>query len=323
MRAAELTVGLRNYATSAPADWRHLLAQARAADAAGVDRIFVSDHLVFGDDLGDYGRPERGGRAGGKQPTGPDGDWLEPLTVLAAMAAVTTNVRLATNVLVAPLRPAVLLAKTAATVDVLSHGRLELGVGIGWQEAEYRALGLDFTRRGRLLDELLAACRELWTAREAHFTGESIAFTGVHMMPKPTRPGGVPIWIGGGALRAVARRLAAHGDGWIPWGATPGTFLDIVERMRPLVADAGGDLDRLRIAYSLTPAFTAAGAIDHAAMFAAVPSLLGRGVTDFRTLLRVSTDFHAALDMLAELAERFAGAVGRPPGTTLANRPNG
>jgi len=84
----ELTVGLRNFAATPPADWRHLLDQARAADAAGIDRVFVSDHVAFGRDLTGYADPAAGGLDGGRQPTGPDGDWLEALTVLAAMAAI-------------------------------------------------------------------------------------------------------------------------------------------------------------------------------------------------------------------------------------------
>lgn len=103
--SVQLSVGVRNFANAPPTDWRHLLDQARAADDAGIDRIFVNDHVVFGSDLSAYGNPRLGGRVGGVQPTGPDGDWLEPLTVLAAMAAVTSRVRLATNVLVAPIRP--------------------------------------------------------------------------------------------------------------------------------------------------------------------------------------------------------------------------
>ena len=306
----ELTVGLRNFAATPPADWRHLLDQARAANDAGVDRVFVSDHVAFGRDLGGYADPGRGGVTGGRQPTGPDGDWLEALTVLAAMAAVTRRVKLATNVLVAPLRPAVVLAKTAATIDVLSAGRFELGVGIGWQEAEYRAAGVDFARRGRILDQTLEACRQLWTANETNLAGDDFELAGIHMMPKPVRATGVPVWIGGRARAVVARRLARYGSGWIPWGATPATFLDDVAEMRRLVGAEGGDPDAIQIAYPLVNAFLPAGAVDYATMFADVPKLAAAGVTDFRTLLRVPQDYDAARAMLAELAERLAEATG-------------
>ena len=307
----ELTVGLRNFAATPPPDWRHLLDQARAADAAGIDRVFVSDHLAFGRDLGAYGDPNTGGVTGGRQPTGPDGDWLEALTVLAAMAAVTIRVKLATNVLVAPLRPAVVLAKTAATIDVLSAGRFELGVGIGWQEAEYRAAGVDFARRGRILDQMLEACRQLWTEPEANFAGDGFSLDGIHMMPKPARAAGVPVWIGGRVRPVVARRLARYGSGWIPWGATPATFLDDVAGMRKLVAAEGADPAAIQIAYPLVNAFLPAGVPDYAAMFADVPRLAAGGVTDFRTLLRVPREYDAARAMLAELAGSFAEAAAR------------
>ena len=122
----------------------------------------VSDHVVFGEDLGAYGDPAVGGTTGGRQPTGPDGEWLEPLTVLSFVAARTSQIRLGTNILLAALRRPVVLAKTLATLDVLSGGRVDLGVGVGWQREEYDAAGLDFDERGRLLDDTLETCRSLW-----------------------------------------------------------------------------------------------------------------------------------------------------------------
>src|SRR5438045_4076097 len=133
------------------------------ADRAGVDRVLVSDHVVLGEHLEEYGRKELGGIAGGRQPTGPDGHWLEPMTLLALIAGRTTRVRLGTGILQAALRRPVVLAKSAATLDVLSGGRLDLGVGVGWQREEYEAAGLDFDARGQLLDDTLAVCHELWT----------------------------------------------------------------------------------------------------------------------------------------------------------------
>ena len=122
----------------------------------------MSDHVVFGERLEEYGRPEIGGQAGGKQPTGPDGHWLEPLTTLSVLAGMTSRIRLGTNILVAALRRPAVLAKSTATLDVLSGGRLDLGVGVGWQREEYEAAGLDFDRRGRLLDHTLEVLQTLW-----------------------------------------------------------------------------------------------------------------------------------------------------------------
>ncbi len=138
--APTLTVGLPNFgAFYARDEWHRFVDLARAADGAGVDRVVVVDHVVMGPNTDAYNW--------GKFPTPPDAPWLEPMTVLAAMAAATTRVRLATGILIAPLRPAVLLAKQAATLDVLSQGRLDLGVGTGWQREEYDAEGLDFAAR--------------------------------------------------------------------------------------------------------------------------------------------------------------------------------
>ena len=142
---------------SAP-DWTPLFEVARAADVAGIDRLVISDHIAFGERLEEYAKPEIGGQAGGKQPTGPDGAWLEPLTTLAVLAGMTKRVRLGTQILIAALRRPVVLAKTAATLDVLSGGRLDLGVGVGWQREEYDAAGLAFEGRGKLLNHTLEVC---------------------------------------------------------------------------------------------------------------------------------------------------------------------
>src|SRR5260370_15946183 len=125
MTPRQLSIMLRTYAAEGHGTWQPVLDTARAADAAGVDRVLVSDHVVFGEHLDAYGRPETGGVTGGRQPTGPDGHWLEPLTTLSVLAGGTSRVRLGTNILIAaPRRPAV-LAKAAATLDVLPGRRLD------------------------------------------------------------------------------------------------------------------------------------------------------------------------------------------------------
>src|SRR3954465_6149142 len=150
-----LSLGVPNFGGWVDGDWRRLLDIARVAEDAGVDRMVVTDHIVLGSGTDAY--------AWGRFPTAPDGPWLEPLTCLTAIAAVTTRLRLATGVLIAPLRPAAVLAKTVATLDVMSGGRVDLGGGVGWHREEYDAVGLDFRARGRLLDETMAACRALWS----------------------------------------------------------------------------------------------------------------------------------------------------------------
>ncbi|WP_157749366.1 TIGR03619 family F420-dependent LLM class oxidoreductase [Jatrophihabitans sp. GAS493] len=306
----QLSIGLRNFASTAPADWRHILDQARAADLAGVDRIFVPDHLAFGSDLTGYSKPGQGGVVGGVQPTEADGEWLDSLTILGAIAAVTDRVRLATNILVAPLRGAVVLAKVASTIDVISHGRFDLGVGIGWQKAEYRAVGVEFSERGRVLDETLAACRDLWTSREASYIAKDFSLDGIHMMPKPVRPDGVPVWIGGRPIPATARRLVRYGTGWIPWGVTSESFGEAAQEMRRLVEDEGGDFGTLQIALGLPTVVSAStGGLDLPAMFEPVPDLVQLGVSDFRTMVRIPHDAEAARSSFEDLLAEFERAL--------------
>ncbi|MBV8951986.1 MAG: TIGR03619 family F420-dependent LLM class oxidoreductase, partial [Actinobacteria bacterium] len=243
MTTPQLSISLRTYAADDPGTWQPILDHARAADAAGVDRVLVSDHVVFGENLEAYGRPETGGVEGGRQPTGPDGYWLEPLTTLSVLCGTTTRVRLGTNILIAALRRPVVLAKAAATLDVLSGGRLDLGVGIGWQREEYEAAGLDFGDRGRQLDLTLEVCRTLWREQRAKVDLPGLAFDAIHMMPKPAQPGGVPIWVSGRLNARVASRLARFGCGWIPWGDDATDLAASIPRMRDAVAAAGGDAD--------------------------------------------------------------------------------
>src|SRR4051794_26100047 len=113
-------MGVPSFAATDPGSWEPLVERAVLLDEVGFDRLVVSDHVAFGTNLDAYGRPELGGQAGGRQPTGPDGHWLEPLTTLTYLAARTTRIRLATGILLAALRRPAVLAKTAATLDVLS-----------------------------------------------------------------------------------------------------------------------------------------------------------------------------------------------------------
>lgn len=208
MAGPTLSLTLPTFGPSLPPDqWHRLLDLARAVDDAGVDRVLLTDHVVMGDRLDRY-------------PFGdfhftPDVPWLEPLSVIAAIAAVTQRVRMSTKILIAPLRPAPLLAKTLATIDHLSQGRVDIGVATGWQREEYDASGLDWARRGQLLTDTLAACRALWGPSPASFRSESFSFDGIWCEPKP-RQARLPIWIAGGPHRRNVDRLVRFGDGWIP-----------------------------------------------------------------------------------------------------------
>jgi probable F420-dependent oxidoreductase len=297
-----------SFAAEDPGDWNSLLQQAEACDQVGIDRLVVSDHVVFGERLDEYGRPEIGGQAGGRQPTGPDGLWLEPLTTLAVVAGRTSRIRLGTNILLAALRRPVVLAKMASTIDVLSGGRLDLGVGVGWQREEYDAAGIPFEERGSVLDETLRICRVLWTERAAAYDSANLHFEKIHMMPKPLQPNGVPLWVSGTVNRRVARRLVEFGTGWIPWGDAAADPQTGIARMGDLLADLDRDIHDFQIVGSL-PLRRAGTDIDPIASVAEVPALKEAGVTDFRIMTRIPSTRGEAIDFLTPLVQAFRQAA--------------
>ena len=304
MTTPELSIQLRTFMNDDPGDWRFVLDQARAADVAGIDRIVVSDHVAFGEDLDAYGDPKKGGSLGGKQPTGPDGHWLEPLTFLMAAGAITERVRLGTAILIAPLRRPVVLAKTAATIDVLTGGRLDLGVGVGWQKEEYDAAGLSYDDRGRLLDHTIEVCQELWRSTTANYSSAELQFENIHQMPKPRQAGGIPIWISGTLNARVIRRLADYGSGWIPWGADGADLTTAIPKLRAALDAAGGDPD-LQVQGHAVPVRDADGALDLPATFAASAPLIEAGVTDLRLTLNHPTTYDEALEVYSEAVSAF------------------
>jgi len=307
--AVRLSTSLRTFAEDDPGGWDRLLEHARVLDVGGIDRLVVSDHVVFGEHLDEYGRPEIGGLAGARQPTGPDGHWLEPMTTLAVLAGITSRVRLGTNILIAALRRPAVLAKTAATLDVLSHGRLDLGVGVGWQREEYEAAGLDFGDRGRLLDHTLEVCQTLWREPRARYESPELRFDAIHMMPKPAQPDGVPLWIGGTVNARVVARVARFGSGWIPWGPAAADLTSGIPAMKDALANAGHDPSDLEIVGHLPALLTEDDSLDRT--MDAVPRLAAIGVTDFRVRLRLPEDPSAALEHVRIVVHAFRSAAGR------------
>ncbi len=305
-----LSVSLRSFAAEDPGGWDHLIEAAEVLDQVGVDRLVLSDHVVFGERLEEYGRPEIGGQAGGKQPTGPDGHWLEPLITLSVIAGRTRRVRLGTNILIAALRRPVVLAKMAATLDVLSGGRLDLGVGVGWQREEYEAAGLRFDSRGETLDETLRVCQLLWRNDRAEYQSSTTSFRAIHMMPKPVQAGGVPFWVSGTVNPRVVRRVAEFASGWIPWGEAAADVRKGIRQMRDGLAATGRDGSDLDVVGTLS-ARKAAGGIDVSATMEAVPDLVEAGVTDLRMAVSIPRDRSEAEDLLAPIVAGFRAATGR------------
>ena len=199
------------------------LVVARAADKAGFDYLAVTDHLITPrNQISKYPYTISGAMVGMD-----DGHCLDQLTTVAFLAACTEKIRLLTSVMVVPHRPAVLAAKMLATIDVLSNGRLILGVGAGWMQEEIETLGAQFETRGKLTDETLAAFKELWTKPAPAFDGSYVKFKDVVFEPKPIQKPHPPIWIGG-AADATVRRAAELATAcnpsagrWRSWRAWP------------------------------------------------------------------------------------------------------
>ena len=305
MPRPSLTVGLANYGNTYAADqWHRFVDLARAVEDAGADRVVVVDHVVMGPHTENY--------AWGKFPVPPEAPWFEPLIVLAAVAAATERIRLATGILIAPLRPAALLAKQAATLDVLSRGRLDLGVGTGWQREEYDASGFDFERRGQALSDTLAACKALWRDTPAAIDTPTLAFRDIYCEPKPLQPGGVPLWIGGALHARNLDRVVRWGDAWIPiMGASLDDIADGKRRIESAWKDAGRDPAALQVQAPLRIERGDDGRPDLARSMATVPDLLAAGATDVHVTLRAFTaDPEQAAAVSAEIVRRFGDTVG-------------
>jgi probable F420-dependent oxidoreductase len=302
----QVSIYLPTYSAHDPGGWQHLMRRARIADEVGIDRVAVTDHVVFGEALDAYGNPAVGGRTGGRQPTGPDGHWLEPLMVLSHLAAVTSRVRLGTTILIAGLRRPVVLAKQLSTLDVLSGGRVDVGVGVGWQREEYVAAGLDFEGRGRLLDHTLDVCRALWTQPIAEFHDELLDFSAIHQMPKPLQAGGPPIWVSGTFNRRSMDRLARFGSGWIPWGPAAADLPTYIPLVRDALAARGrADAGKLQIMGDVSFAAGADGRLDRARVADVVGPLVEAGVTDLRVAIAIADDESAQRDLLHSLVENI------------------
>jgi probable F420-dependent oxidoreductase len=272
---------LLNFDAEPVPDLARMIEWTRFADVAGIDRVIVSEHVVLGERLENYARPELGGIRGGTQPTGPDGSWLDPLATIAYLSALTSRVRFATRILLAALRSPVLLAKTAATIDVLSGGRLELGVGVGWQREEYESTGRDFAGRGRRLDRNLAVCQALWNNDRVDYADAEIRLDRIHQMPKPVQAGGVPIWVSGTVNGGAMDRLARHGAGWIPWGDDAADVSGGIARMRAAMTQRQRDPESVQVTTAFEPVLSGDGTIDRDATAARAAPLRLAGVTDF------------------------------------------
>ena len=260
-------------------DLRGVLEAARIADEVGIYQVVLPDHLAIGPRLDRYPFAE-------KFPYPPEEPWLEPITTLAAIAAVTTRVRLATGVLISPVRPALLTAKSVATLDVLSNGRVDLGVGSGWQREEFVDAGLGFVGRTSRMMDSVRACRALWEqAPPVSFASESVTFTDLWCEPRPVQSR-IPIGFGGPANALTAERIAELGDGWLPIGVMPDEEIAMgLTAIRSAYADKGRDASTIEVRVGLPGITDAKGRVDFSEMKRRAGVLENLGVTTISVAL--------------------------------------
>lgn len=194
--------------------------------------------------------------ASGEWPGQASGDSFDQFSVLSFAAAITSTPRLVTSVTVIPHRGAVETAKLVSTIDVLSHGRMTLGVGAGWMQEEFEAVGAPpFAKRGRVTNEYLEAFKILWTEDDPRYAGEYVNFANVTFLPKPVQQPHPPIWVGGESPAAL-RRTVRYGDAWYPIGNNPRYLLDTRERfadgvrqLHELAEQNDRDPDSIKLTY--------------------------------------------------------------------------
>ena len=228
---------------------------AEKAEEWGFGYLTVSDHIVIPrqvepnypySDTGRFTWLDIGGK-----------DCMEQFTLMAWLAAATAKIRILSSVIVVPHRNPLFMAKSLATMDVLSGGRIAVGVGAGWMREEFEALGVpDFDARGRVTNEYIDAMKAAWTQDAPAYKGEFVSFDNIDTDPRPVQNPHPPIWIGGESLPAL-RRVVSHGDGWYPFGSNPKFRMDTVEafqtrrdRLFGLAEEAGRDPTSITLAYN-------------------------------------------------------------------------
>ena len=261
-------------------DLRALVRIAQEAEDAGVDAVMLSEHVVLGegaDEDGLMANPREYALPGNQDPGMP---WPDSQVLLAAMAAITTRLRLFAAAIIAPLRHPLALAKSLATLDLLSEGRLVVLPTPSWHRAEYEALGVPFEARGERLDEHLAAWRAAWGPSPAAFEGRHYRFENVHCEPKPYGPGGVALHFGSSSMheRLIAR-IVTYGSGVNPLGRpAPGDLERLADAMRA----SGRDPAELELVGGTRAVFPDQRSVaDLGAALASIPEQIAQGFTTF------------------------------------------
>lgn len=213
------------------------------AERLGFASIWAPEHVIL---LEQYS--SKYPYSAGEFPLPTDTPFADPFTTLAFAAACTNKIKIATGICLVPEHNPLVLAKTVATLDRLSGGRLILGVGIGWLAEEFHALGLSFERRAQRTREYIDVMRKLWTEPKSSHHGEFVSFPEVQSFPKPYK-GTVPIWFGGETPPAL-RRVGEYGDGWIGFNLSPDEAATKIKRIEEILKASGRRRSDVRLAVS-------------------------------------------------------------------------
>lgn len=272
----------------------YLQAVGTGCEERGIDSVWSPEHVVLFEDY-DSSYPYADD---GKIPGFPGSGMLDPFGVLTFVAACTTNVRVGTAICLVPQRNPVYTSSEVATIDWLSGGRFDFGIGVGWLEEEYEALGVPFERRGKRCDDYLRLLKALWTEDVVSYDGEFHTVRDVRQDPKPIQQPHPPILVGGESDAAM-RRVAALGDGWFGWNHLPDSAAAHIGKLAGHLESAGRALADVRVIVS--PYFNQ---IDEAA----VEQYAAAGVDELVVFLPAfsADDVPGALDALVPLKERAA-----------------
>ncbi len=230
-----------------------ITAIATNAERLGFATVWAPEHVVLLENFASR-YPYSGD---GKIPIPTTTPLLDPFVALTYAAAHTSRIRLATGICILPERNPLVLAKVAASLDYLSNGRFALGIGIGWLEEEFKAIGVPWARRTERTREYVEAMRNLWGDERSSYSGEFVNFENARSFPKPVQGRGLPILVGGQTEPAL-RRAAAYGDGWCGFNLTPEETAKKIARLRELMKDAGRVPDNFEFSMSPPAAATAA-----------------------------------------------------------------
>lgn len=266
--------------TGGRADLPAVVRWAREAEDAGFDSVMISEHIVLGPDAGAngvMGNPRDYALPGNQDPYTP---WPNSLMLLSAIAAVTEQLRLAASAVIAPLRHPLLLARELGTLDLLSEGRLMVLPNVSWSRDEYAALGVPFSRRGKLLDEHLEIWAKLWGPSPVSHDSDYYAFQDVYFEPKAYRPHGPRLCFGGAGMHdAMVRRIVRHGHAFNPLGkVTP----EQMQTLKAAMAAAGRDIADLEMIGSTRAVFPDDhSCADLARALEPIPEQMTQGFTTF------------------------------------------